>query len=489
VELRHVDAFRLAGAVIRPRVAAAAILLLIALRLVMAGLLPLSADEAYYWLWSRHLAAGYYDHPPAIAFLIRAGTLLFGDTPFGVRLFPVLLSLPASWWVWRTALMFQEPRRAALAALLFNLTLMIGVEALVATPDAPSIAFSAAYVWCLARTQNSGDARWWLAAGAAAGLGMLSKYAALFLGAGTLVWLIAEPRARVWLRSPWPYLGGLVAAVIFAPNLIWQARHHWMTFAFQFGRMAGGHLTLRYLAEFLAAQASLATPLIFLLACAGLWRASRRGQNQFLLAMLVWTGFAYFLIHALHERVQGNWPCFLYPVVAILAAGAFDGQGVTWRWLSWSAAPLACVLLLLIYAQALFEWLPLRNDPLPRLLGRGFPSIARTVAEAIQGGRFDAVLTTDYETTAWLRFYQPNVKVIQIDEPWRYPDAPAPGPLLKKRLLYLVEARRDRAGLVRQSFTGVGSPTAMRGESNSGSPLYELFPVLGPKRMMLGEMP
>ena len=50
----------------------------------MAGaLLPLSADEAYYWLWSRHLAAGYYDHPPAIAFVIRAGTLLFGDTPFG----------------------------------------------------------------------------------------------------------------------------------------------------------------------------------------------------------------------------------------------------------------------------------------------------------------------------------------------------------------------------------------------------------------------
>ena len=62
-----------------------AIGILIALRFVAGAVLPLSADEAYYWLWSKHLAAGYYDHPPAIAFLIRAGVTLFGDTSFGVR--------------------------------------------------------------------------------------------------------------------------------------------------------------------------------------------------------------------------------------------------------------------------------------------------------------------------------------------------------------------------------------------------------------------
>ncbi len=75
---------------------------LIGLRLVMAAVLPLSADEAYYWLWSKHLAAGYYDHPPAIAFVIRFGTLLLGDSELGVRLGGVLLSILASWFVWRT---------------------------------------------------------------------------------------------------------------------------------------------------------------------------------------------------------------------------------------------------------------------------------------------------------------------------------------------------------------------------------------------------
>jgi 4-amino-4-deoxy-L-arabinose transferase-like glycosyltransferase len=67
------------------RTSLAAIGILIALRFVAAAVLPLSADEAYYWLWSRHLSAGYFDHPPAIAWCIRFGTLLFGDTSFGVR--------------------------------------------------------------------------------------------------------------------------------------------------------------------------------------------------------------------------------------------------------------------------------------------------------------------------------------------------------------------------------------------------------------------
>src|SRR5579871_5953924 len=100
--------------------------------------LPLSADEAYHWLWSKHLAAGYFDHPPMIAWLIRAGTALFGDTPFGVRVAGVVLSLPASWFVWRAAAaILKDEDRAAFAALLFNLTLMASVELLAATPDMP----------------------------------------------------------------------------------------------------------------------------------------------------------------------------------------------------------------------------------------------------------------------------------------------------------------------------------------------------------------
>ncbi|MBV9694573.1 MAG: glycosyltransferase family 39 protein, partial [Alphaproteobacteria bacterium] len=158
---------------------ALAIVALLALRVVAAAVLPLSADEAYYWLWSQHLAAGYFDHPPAVAFLIRIGTSLFGKTAFGVRFVPLLLSVPATWCVWRAAEALGGGKDAgAAAALFFNLMLMTAVELMAATPDAPLMAASALFFWSLAKLQGSGDGRWWLAAGAAGGLALLSKYTA-----------------------------------------------------------------------------------------------------------------------------------------------------------------------------------------------------------------------------------------------------------------------------------------------------------------------
>ena len=96
-----------------------AIVALMLLRLAAAWLLPLSADEAYYWLWSRHLAAGYFDHPPAIAFVIRSGTLVLGETPLGLRLAPFLLSLIASAFVWRSAAVLLGDAVSGARAFLF----------------------------------------------------------------------------------------------------------------------------------------------------------------------------------------------------------------------------------------------------------------------------------------------------------------------------------------------------------------------------------
>ena len=72
------------------------VLALVLVRLVAAAFTPLTFDEAYYWMWSKALAGGYYDHPPMVALVIRAGTLIAGDTAFGVRLVSILLALPMS---------------------------------------------------------------------------------------------------------------------------------------------------------------------------------------------------------------------------------------------------------------------------------------------------------------------------------------------------------------------------------------------------------
>ncbi len=468
------------------RGALAAIAALIGLRLVMAALLPLSADEAYYWLWSRHLAAGYYDHPPAIAFVIRLGTWALGDTELGVRLGGVLLSALATWFVWRSGqLILKDEARAALAALLFNLTLMIGVEMLAATPDTLSVTATAGFFFFLAKAQASGDGRWWLGAGVVGGLGLLAKYSGFFVGLGALVWLLASPRARFFLRTPWPWAGALLAAIIFLPNLWWQTAHHWMTFAFQFGRVTGGHLTGRYLLEFIGAQLGLATPFILVLMIWGGARAARRDDPRFVALCLILPVLVYFLIHALHDRVQGNWPCFLYPMLAILAADAFGHDGKNWA--SRLAMPVAFLVLMAAYLQAATGLLPLKNDPLARLLGAGMPDMGKKLALAQQQRDARAILASDYEMTAWLRFYAPALNVIAVDQPLRYLQAPMArvdsGPFL-----YVSDREPDQT-LLANFGTAARLPDLVRARHGGVIAHYSLWELSAPRKAMDGKKP
>src|SRR6266478_3245255 len=199
-----------------------AILALVALRLVAAAWTPLTFDEAYYWMWSKHLAGGYYDHPPMVALVVRAGTMIAGDTELGVRLVSILLALPMSFAVYRaSAILFGGMRLAATATILLNVTLMAAVGTMIVTPDAPLLVASCFVLFFLAKVLETGRGAWWLAVGAAVGAALLSKYTALFFGPAILVWLLSVPKLQRWLISLWLYLGGLVALAIFAPVILW----------------------------------------------------------------------------------------------------------------------------------------------------------------------------------------------------------------------------------------------------------------------------
>ena len=468
------------------RAALCLIVALIVLRVIMAAILPLSADEAYYWLWSKHLAAGYYDHPPAIAFVIRFGTLLLGDTELGVRLGGVLLSILGTWFVWRTGqLILNDDGRAALAALLFNLTLMIGVEMLAATPDTLSVSATAGFLFFLAKVEKTGDGRWWLGVGIKGGLGLLAKYSGFFVGLGALVWLLASPRARAFLKTPWPWLGGLLALIIFLPNLWWQSHHQWMTFVFQFGRVTNGHLTGRYLLEFIGAQLGLATPFILVLMVWGAARAGNHRDPRFVLLCMIAPALVYFVIHALHDRVQGNWPAFLYPMLAVLAADAFghDGKG----WASRLAMPVAALVLLAAYLQASTGLLPLKGDPLARLLGVGMRGAASELAVIKEQKGADAILASDYEMTAWLRFYAPTLHVIAVDQPNRYLEAPmvraGQGPLL-----YVTDREPD-GNLLANFGTIQKLPDLVRTQHARTVAHYSLWQLDAPRQAIGGKTP
>ena len=257
------------------------VLALVGLRLLAAAWTPITFDEAYYWMWSKHLAGGYYDHPPMVAVVIRLGTLIAGDTEFGVRLVSILSALPMSWAVYRaTEILFGSRRAAASATILLNVTLMAAVGTLIVTPDAPLLVASSLLLFALAKVLETGQGAWWLAVGAAAGAAVLSKYTALFFGPAILLWLIAIPKLRRWLISPWLYLGGLVAIAMFAPVILWNAEHHWVSFIKQMGRARIEDFRPAFIAELIPTQIAFATPLVWILGAMGLYALATRRDRQ-----------------------------------------------------------------------------------------------------------------------------------------------------------------------------------------------------------------
>ncbi|HEY5289394.1 MAG TPA: glycosyltransferase family 39 protein, partial [Caulobacteraceae bacterium] len=331
------------------------------LRLVVGGLTHLTEDEAYYRLWSFSPAFGYYDHPPMIAWWIWLGRHVAGDTALGVRLLPILSTAATSFLVFDLARLAGADRRlAGRAGIWFNATILVLAGGFLAVPDAPASLFWALTLDCALRANRSGAVAWWAVAGLTAGLACLAKYSALFMAPGMVLWLLCSREERASLRAPGPWLAMLLAAAVFAANVVWNADHQWLTFARQFGRIAPRQFAPRYLVELLVGQALLLNPLIACFAVAAAFGRGRSSGMDLRPFVLVGAPLAlYLVVHSLHDRVQAHWPAPLYPSIAICAAAGAEIVSARWRWLAPAVAPIgftvgAALLALLIAPGGVF---------------------------------------------------------------------------------------------------------------------------------------
>lgn len=427
----------------------AALALLTLLRFTVAAATPLSTDEAYYWVWSRALAAGFLDHPPMTALWIRAGTALAGETSLGVRLLgPLCAALGSVLLIDAGERLF--PRRGAGlgAAILLNATLIFGVGAVTMTPDTPLLFFWTATLWALARFATRAQGPLLVLAGLFAGLALDSKYTALFLPIGVLIWLIAVPELRRWLRTGWPWLAALLGALVFAPVLAWNAGHGWASFVRQGGRAGAWEpgRAVRFLGELVGGQVGLATPLILVIFAAGMLAACRiafrtREKGACLLAALTLPALAVFFEHALGDRVQGNWPGILYPTAA-LAWGALSGP--FWQRLRLPAVALGLAMTLAVYWHVAVAPLPFspRIDPATLRLA-GWPGFATEVERLMASEHAAFVAADDYGVAAQLAFYlPPGLTVLGAENRWRSFDL-APARIEGRPGLLLRSVRRD----------------------------------------------
>lgn len=460
---------------------AAALLALTVLRLVVAACVPLSPDEAYYWIWSRNLAGGYFDHPPMVALWIRVGTFLCGDTPLGVRvLAPLSVALGSVLLARAGAVFTGSQAQGVMAAALLNATLAFGVGAVTMTPDTPLLFFWVCALAALARFLASGRGAWLLAVGAGTGLALASKYTAIFLGASVAIWFLAVPALRPWLRTLWPWASGALALLIFAPVITWNAAHHWAGFAKQGGRIGGFRpgQALTYLAELIGGQIGMLTPLVFLLCCVGVWVAARRawlGRDPalVLLVLLTLLPLPIFFQHVIADRVQANWPAIVYPSAVLLGA-------MVWARLHRPALALGFALTAPVYLQAAWPVLPIpaKLDPSMKRLA-GWADFARDVeaARLAQGAQY--IVADNYPIAAMLAWHaKTDVPIVAAQARWALFDLPRPD--LTGQTGLLVRSARSAENFEARPWPGLSNAgTAQRTRDGVTAEVFRLYRVTG----------
>ena len=271
-------------------------------------------DELYYRVAANHLAFGYVDFPPVTPLVARLAQAAFGSSLVGLRA-PALAAGVGV--VLLTAGMAKElggdARSQWLAALsLTTCGFFLAANGLLQTVSFDTLAWALA-LYALVRIVRSGNSAWWLGLGAAIGLGMLTKFSMPALVAGIGAGVLLTPIRRD-LRTPWPWLGAVVATAIAAPNLAWQIAHGWPSVDFlrgQNARVRTGNPTTKYITDQLLSLG----PFVLIVCAAGtrrLWRNERERA-------LLWTAATVEVIF-LVLRGKGYYPLGVFPV--LIAAGS-----------------------------------------------------------------------------------------------------------------------------------------------------------------------
>ena len=408
-----------------------------ALRVIYAGVIDLRTDEAYYWTWSKENVLSFLDHPPMIAWFIRFGTAIFGDTNFGVRFAGVLAMLVTQLLLAdMVRRVTHDVRAVVIAVLMPEAALYYGLLMAKVAPDVALIPFAVAMVWALVRLNESGEARWWLAAGLFAGLALLSKFTVVMLLPAVAAFMLVPDWRRRWLLSPYPWAAALIAVVVFLPVLIWNAQHDWASFRFQLVRAtATNELSLRTFGDFVGLQFGLVGFILLPVALSGaaltMWRGYRRGNAvAILLSTCVIVPFGYFFWKSLTLRVGDTWPMFMWPVgfaaaainIAMLPREGFPAWMIK-STIAWAKAAIVSgivfvVLVFLYYVVSPWNFIG-KADPIGG--EAGYEQVVNRAQAELQMIGATWIATTDYRTYAMLRWYfKDRVPVIQINERGRF---------------------------------------------------------------------
>ena len=447
----------------RTRVVLAVILLAgLALRIGSAVTIPLLDGEAYYWLWSRNPALSYLDHPPLIAYLIRL-TTVFGDDAIWVRLGPLIAGVITPLALFTLGREVFGARAGLIAAAAYQIVPVLSGGGLFTTPEAPLFLWWSLTLLYVRRALWTQD-WWWIPAGIAIGLGMLSKIPMIALPVGILGFVLT--RRRDVLRQAWAYVGALIAVALFTPVLMWNVGNGWAGVRFVLReRPQQVPLGLAGLAAIGVEQLAFALVLFPVL----LWMlrpALRVRQDErvaFLLWMTVPTLCLFGAVVMFWGGAHGYWAGPAYLGLAVLLGGLWPGKA--------AALAMGANAALIAYAALvpLVPWLPAPPGTVESVAGwREVARRAEELAAPMPDPVLLAVPVEHFEGAAQLAYYTRRRRPTTVfPKPFKGSVWPDPARYPGASVVWVADAQWDTSARPERSLARVVEraplPITMRG--------------------------
>jgi 4-amino-4-deoxy-L-arabinose transferase-like glycosyltransferase len=321
-------------------------LLSLLVKLMLSALIPINADEAYYWVWSHHLQLSYYDHPAGVAWVFYLGHFL---EPFAnaVR-WPAIIIGHLTLLIWIKILERHLPlENMRWFILLMLFSPFMGAGSLLVTPDIPLMFFWSLSTYFFIRALQENKIRNYVLLGVALGLGACSKYHMVLFLPPAFIYLIAEKRWRdVNLKGL--SLTVLAGFIFSLPVLLWNYENNWISLAYQIGHGFVADINKpEWIVRYVVGEILLLFPLV-------VWAALKAKPPRELRCLIyfAWFPFVFFFLTSLRSFVEANWPIIGFP--AVMALAAFYPRMKSWiKYYVGLLATLLVVVICLFFIPAL----------------------------------------------------------------------------------------------------------------------------------------
>lgn len=369
------------------------LLILVIINILQSYFTPLNSDEAYYWMYSKYPSWGYFDHPPMIAMMIKAGYALIASK-LGLRLMVIAANLISLVLIWN--LLDSNFRKSKANVLFFFLLVcslpVINMYGFIATPDSPLVFFEVLILFLYKRFSEKNNWKYTLLLGISMAAIMYSKYH------GALLIILIILSDLKLLRNPKFYFAGIFALILFIPHVYWQVSNDFPSLRYHLVDRVSG-FKISEVPEYLMNTLIIQNPLV--LPAAVILLIRRKTFDRFERTLVfIFTGiFIFFLFSSFRYHVEPHWTALMTPPLIILTINSLKDFPKTDRYLK--PVIIISTLLFLVFRSAfMFDYLPLS------ILKKQYHDTRRRFVEIAKiAGDRPVVFTNSYQNPSRYTFY------------------------------------------------------------------------------------